>query len=529
MNINTMTFVAPNLACGKARGGRIPRSGSVTDEQRQPQAKFGATRRAAVLFRPDFVARSLQIHCGICSSLAPRLAEKSLAANVIVFMFMTTKPETRKARIAPVRAQKDFSRGHGSVFGLRISGFFPDFGFPAQALMKKRKGAKQSTPPVQRFRQQWGRWLAVGLVMAIAFAAWQVWRATAPPPPFVNTAGFDPVIAAAVAQARGAVQRAPRSAEARGRMGMVLLAHEVRAEARECFAQAAAFAPREPRWPYFLGLAQLVDNPMAAATNLDRAVRLFPQSQFAPRLKLADTLLSLGRLEEAEAHYRYVWQREPNSARAGLGLGKVANARDRLLEAANFLAVATQDPSTRKAAHRLLLNVNQRLGRTNQAEQLAHILPICRMTSRCRTRSSPRSSSSKLERPRGLTSEMSGLRPDAWPRPPGSWNRLCRLIRTRIAPWFSSGGHAGGSAMPPAPRPFWCGRLHWRPTSVEAQMQLGVTRLSRGRPKRPRPVSGQRSRLSPTSERRGSISGLASAERSTIAQSRWRPFAKPSG
>ena len=34
MNINTMTFVAPNLACGKARGGRIPRSGSVTDEQR---------------------------------------------------------------------------------------------------------------------------------------------------------------------------------------------------------------------------------------------------------------------------------------------------------------------------------------------------------------------------------------------------------------------------------------------------------------------------------------------------------------
>src|SRR6187431_3714013 len=28
----------------------------------QPQAKFGATRRAAVLFRPDFVARSSQIH-----------------------------------------------------------------------------------------------------------------------------------------------------------------------------------------------------------------------------------------------------------------------------------------------------------------------------------------------------------------------------------------------------------------------------------------------------------------------------------
>ena len=34
MNINTMTFVAPNLAWGKARGGRIPRNGAATDEQR---------------------------------------------------------------------------------------------------------------------------------------------------------------------------------------------------------------------------------------------------------------------------------------------------------------------------------------------------------------------------------------------------------------------------------------------------------------------------------------------------------------
>ena len=55
-----------------------------------PQAKCGATLRAAVLFRPDFVARSSQIHFGICSSLPPRLTKKSLAANVIVFMFLTT-------------------------------------------------------------------------------------------------------------------------------------------------------------------------------------------------------------------------------------------------------------------------------------------------------------------------------------------------------------------------------------------------------------------------------------------------------
>src|SRR5437763_16602817 len=92
MSVKTVAFVAPSCACGEARGGRNPRKGGCNRRATTPQAKLGATLRAAVLFRPDFVARSSQIHFGICSSLAPRLAEKSLAANVIVFMLMTTKP-----------------------------------------------------------------------------------------------------------------------------------------------------------------------------------------------------------------------------------------------------------------------------------------------------------------------------------------------------------------------------------------------------------------------------------------------------
>src|SRR5881628_3559638 len=61
MNINTMTFVAPNLACGEARGGRIPQSESVTDEQRphrpnsaQPASgsSFSARLRCSLLTDP---------------------------------------------------------------------------------------------------------------------------------------------------------------------------------------------------------------------------------------------------------------------------------------------------------------------------------------------------------------------------------------------------------------------------------------------------------------------------------------------
>ncbi len=36
-----------------------------TDRATPPQAKFGATLRAAVLFRPDFVARALQTAAGM--------------------------------------------------------------------------------------------------------------------------------------------------------------------------------------------------------------------------------------------------------------------------------------------------------------------------------------------------------------------------------------------------------------------------------------------------------------------------------
>src|SRR6266481_21445 len=85
---------------GLGRGARReqPRKCGCDRRATKPQAKIGAFRGAAGLFRPDFVARSLQIHGGICSSLAPRLGEKSLAANVIKFMFMTTKGPRRKIR-----------------------------------------------------------------------------------------------------------------------------------------------------------------------------------------------------------------------------------------------------------------------------------------------------------------------------------------------------------------------------------------------------------------------------------------------
>jgi tetratricopeptide (TPR) repeat protein len=335
-----------------------------------------------------------------------------------------------------------------------------------------------------------GRWriAAVLLIMLIAALAFLVFSRGAPPPVVVvDTTGFDPVIAADIAAARLAAQEAPRSADARGRLGMVLLAHEVRAEAGECFSQAMAMAPREPRWPYFLAMSQMVDNPMAAVPNLELAVRLFPQREFVPRLKLADTLLSLGRLEEAEAHYRHVWERNSNSAHAALGLGKVANLRDQLSEAADFLAMSAQSPSTRRAAHRLLLTINQRLGRQLEAETIARALaelpedelmsdPFLDQVAQLETGEKAWTDLAEEYIRIGRPAEAVRLLTHTIETYPNSDRALFLLGRARLR--LGDGPGAEADLMR---------AVELAPDSVEAQMQLGITRLTQGRAREAQP------------------------------------------
>src|SRR5439155_13962228 len=66
-----------------AKEGVYPQRYS-TDRATKPQVNFSATRRAACLLGGGVVARSLsrRYRDGICSSLAPSLRPKSIAANV---------------------------------------------------------------------------------------------------------------------------------------------------------------------------------------------------------------------------------------------------------------------------------------------------------------------------------------------------------------------------------------------------------------------------------------------------------------
>src|SRR5437868_5647204 len=108
----------------------------------------------------------------------------------------------------------------------------------------------------------------VGSALLTGAGGYLWYQSTAPRPPALDLEGKDPAIVAAVQEARTAVLQASRSARAWGQLGMVLAAHQFTAEANACFAQAERLNPKEPRWPYYQGVALSLGDPEAAIPKL---------------------------------------------------------------------------------------------------------------------------------------------------------------------------------------------------------------------------------------------------------------------
>jgi tetratricopeptide (TPR) repeat protein len=209
-----------------------------------------------------------------------------------------------------------------------------------------------------------------GAAAIALFAAWY-FRPRQPVPeiPFPDLTGIDPAVAQVVEAAQAAVREAPRSADAWGHLGRVLLAHAFEGEAQTCFAAAERLAPREPRWPYYQGITLSLSSSEAAVAKLRRALDLGGDASGAARLRLGDLLLKAGRLEEAEEQFRLLLQREPANPRAALGLAQVAWERGAPEQSLTHLRRAVDSPFTRKKACHLLAEVYQQQGDRAAAER----------------------------------------------------------------------------------------------------------------------------------------------------------------
>ena len=129
-----------------------------------------------------------------------------------------------------------------------------------------------------------------------------------PTPPEINVSSLEPAVAALLQKMRQQVLDNPASSETWGRLGTAFLLNDLPLESRICLAEAERLDPNDPHWPYSQA------NILVARGDLElglpymrRTVELLKANKdptISPTLLLAETLMALGRYDEAETRIR---------------------------------------------------------------------------------------------------------------------------------------------------------------------------------------------------------------------------------
>jgi tetratricopeptide (TPR) repeat protein len=188
-------------------------------------------------------------------------------------------------------------------------------------------------------------------------------------PPSVELQGVDPAASEAIRAASDRVRRERGSAEAWGRLGKVLLAHDFVLPAALCLEQAGLRDAADPRWPYLEGLAFLKGTP--DVTGALSCLKAAAEKRSAPpsvKLKLAEVLLEQGKVDEAAAWLLRVLEADPRGPRVNAGLSRVAYLRGDLKQALERLSLSAAGAPGVRATRALLAEVHRRIGNLAAAE-----------------------------------------------------------------------------------------------------------------------------------------------------------------
>lgn len=233
---------------------------------------------------------------------------------------------------------------------------------------RKSHGVPAGTSRRRAFWSQGRRivWVVVAVVI-LAALAWRWRRDAASTVPDIQTAQLDPSAAQLIQQHLEKVRSAPRSGVAWGTLGVLLRSFEFRAEARRCFHAAERLDPKDPRWPYFLGLMLAAASPEDAIAALQRSVALCGNEPELPRLRLARLLAESGRADEAERELRELLRTKAEFAPAVLALAHLVHARGDWTNAVALAQRCQADRRTARASASLLSSLYQRLGSASEA------------------------------------------------------------------------------------------------------------------------------------------------------------------
>jgi tetratricopeptide (TPR) repeat protein len=219
------------------------------------------------------------------------------------------------------------------------------------------------------------------LVVALGWLGWR-WRGDTPALPEIDLEGAAPWTVAAIHNQMERVRQSPRSGAEWGLLGQILLAHELPQAALSCFEHAEKFDPANPRWPYLRGKILIASSDWPTALKLleragERAAKEDPDN-LAPRLQLAESLITLGRSSEAEEQLRLAEKVSAGHPRVAYVKALLAVERQDWPSARALLTPwtvnAPQGAIPRGAVFSLLARVYRALGEKDRAAEAARIV-----------------------------------------------------------------------------------------------------------------------------------------------------------
>src|SRR5690348_850820 len=175
-----------------------------------------------------------------------------------------------------------------------------------------------------------------GAIVALVASPLAAAGAELPPLPNLNMAGFQPPIRKQVQQADNFARTHPRSADASGKLGMVLDVYQQYESAALCYERARRIDARSFAWAYYLGSVQLHQGKYEqAATTLREALQLRP-GYLPAQFKLAESLLAAADFDGSAKVYEAILKSDPHSAEALYGMGRIQAAHGDSVSSTEF-------------------------------------------------------------------------------------------------------------------------------------------------------------------------------------------------
>src|SRR5581483_7099168 len=212
------------------------------------------------------------------------------------------------------------------------------------------------------------RGIAAVILAALLGLSWLVVSCSksVPPVPAISVEGLDADVKSAITKSRDQAVAEPKSAEASGKLGMVLEAHTLYQPAALAYQRAVRLDPKDFRWHYYLALCQEKNGQLdEALSSVTEGLRI--RSNYSPAiLERASLLLKLGRFPESAAVLEPFLAANPNSAQGLYLLGRVKFAQQDFAAADALYRRATQAWQSFGSAWFGLGETSKRLGRTQE-------------------------------------------------------------------------------------------------------------------------------------------------------------------